>query len=445
MEIFTQGDGIRSRSGAARGTILLLALLALVLSVARVAVVRSDRTFVGQGYMYKEVAVALASGKGYTETHGSWRGHPTMRRPPLWPLILSLPLRVCPQCGSIAVTQYSTAVMHALTAIAGALLVWFLSGSMRRMVIALLFIALFPPAQPLLTGGYCEPLSAVVLLIGILLLCLGRRYFWAGAIVLSFLPLVRPNFLPLWASLTALAYWLQSHHPSHRIFGSTRRLLAAGLLFYTPTMVWVARNYLVSGAFPIIAGTSSMTFYGNYNSISGTIGPKFARWISPENIPGDHGVKSEAEEFRYYDSRGKEFIHQHWKIVPLMMGAHVALSLLPSPADGAHRYSFWVIRCLIYAAALLAIRRKAVTVESWFGALLACTILSTIVTVVLYSGEGRYLYPQDIIMLVLVCSARYRKPSPPAPVRENATVPEAQPQPQPATLALQSRRQIQLY
>ena len=129
-------------------TLVLLAVLALTISMGRVALFRSNKNFVGQGFMYKELARALASGRGYTETRGPWRGHPTIRRPPLWPAVLSLPMRACPGCNPIAVTQFATGFMQAATAFGVPLLVGLLSGSRRRMLLALLATALLPEAQP---------------------------------------------------------------------------------------------------------------------------------------------------------------------------------------------------------------------------------------------------------------------------------------------------------
>jgi len=279
------------------------------------------------------------------------------------------------------------------------------------MLWALLATAFLPEAQPLLLGGYCEPLAGAILVLGTFLICRGRRFFFSGVLLLSLLPLVRPNFLPLWASVLVLTWWFQSHDRSRLVFGATRRLIAAALLFYIPSALWVARNYFVSGAFPVMAGTSSMTFYGNYNPVSAAFGPGFARWIRPDKLPDSDPSKrpSEVAEFRYYDSKGGDFVVHHWKIVPVLMGAHVILSMLPSPLDGAHKYSFWALRLLLYAAAIVAVRRNPFRLESWFGVMLACSVLMTAITVVLYSGEGRYLYPQNILLIVLVFSARYGK------------------------------------
>jgi hypothetical protein len=395
--------------------VVLLGILAASICVARVAIFHSRTPYLfGQGHFYKELGLALASGLGFAEPHGAWSPHPTILRAPFWPLVLSVPLRICPQCDPVAVTRFAEVLMHAATALGVGVLVWMLSGSRRRTLLAVLVTALLPEAQPLMLGGYCEPCAAAILIIGTLLVCRGGRFFFGGVMVLSLLPLVRPNFLLLWAGVMALIWWLQFRDQARVVFGSKRRLIAAGLLFYIPSGVWMTRNYLVSGAFPVLAGTASTTFYGNYNSYSGTIGPGFGRWIDPNQIPGQEQIASlaarmsEVETLRYYDSKGKEFIAHHWRIVPLMMAAHVVLSALPSPSDGAHKYSFWLLRLVLYAATLVAIRQKLIRLDSWFGVLVASIVLMTAITVVLYSGEGRYLYPQTILLVALVCSARYR-------------------------------------
>ena len=394
--------------------VVILSILALTISVARVAIFRSIQPISGQGYFYKELAVRLASGQGYTESQGAWRGHPTIQRAPLWPFVLSLPMRVCPQCDPNAVTRFATAVMHAATALGVAILVGMLSGSRRRMLLAFFVVALLPEAQPLLLDGYCEPLSAALLVIGTLLILCGQRFFISGVFVLSLLPLVRPNFLFLWVGVMALIWWLQSHNRSPLVFGGRRRLIAAAFLFYIPSAAWVVRNYLVSGAFPVLAGTASTTFYGNYNSLSATIGPHFGRWVGGvDRIPGEEKYASlsqrmsEAEMLRYYDLKGREFVFHHLKVVPLLLTAHVVFAVLPSPADGAHKYSFWLLRLALYVATFMAIRHKSIDLNSWFGVLLTCAVLMTAITVLLYSGEGRYLYPLNILLLVFVCSARY--------------------------------------
>ena len=382
---------------------MVLGIFAFTISMARVAIFRAGPAFKGQGYMYTELARALASGQGFTETHGAWRGHATIMRAPLWPFVLSLPMRGFPRYSPASIAELTTAFTHAITAFAVAVLVGILSGGIRRrMLLAVLMTALLPEVQPFL-GGYCEPLAAAILVTGTILLCRGQRFFWGGVLTLSLLPLVRPNFAPLWIVVTALIWWLQFHNRSPFVFANKRRLIAAALLFYIPSAAWVVRNYWVSGAFPVLAGTASMTFYGNYNPLSATPGLGFGSWVGPDSIPGEEKTvslsrrMSEVETLRYWDLKGKEFIAQHWKVVPLLMVAHVVHPVLPSLADRSHKYSFWLLRLLLYAATFMAVRQGAVRLDSWFAVLLTCSVLVSAVTIVLYSGDGRYLDRKSVV------------------------------------------------
>jgi hypothetical protein len=131
--------------------------------------------------------------------------------------------------------------------------------------------------------------------------------------------------------------------------------------------------------------------------------PGLYRLSKPENL------SEELAEYRYYDTHGKQFIAQHWKMVPLLVGAHLVRSVLPNPTDGAHTYDFWVFRCLLYVATFVAIRQRSLRLDSWFDLLFVCSVLMTLLTVLMYSGDGRYLYPQNILLLVLVCSTQYKK------------------------------------
>jgi hypothetical protein len=395
--------------------IVLLGILALTIALARIAFFHSSRPyFFGQGYMYKEIALALASGHGFAEPHGPWPGHPTITRPPLWPFVLSFPMRLCFGCDPLVITRFVEGIMHALTAFGVALLVGMLSGSIFRMLLAVLVTALLPEAQPLLLGGYCEPFATAILVFGIILMTSGKRFF-SGVFVLSLLPLVRPNFLILWIAVMVVIGCRQFHGPFRINLANWRQLTVAAVLFFIPSAGWVARNYFASGRFPILAGTSSMTFYGNYNPVSGAWGRGFGKWIDPNKIPGEEKMTdlskrfSEADALRTWDLKGKQFIAHHWRVVALLLVAHIVRTFLPSSDDGAHQYFFWMLRLILYGAAILAIRQNSFSPDSWFDIVLNATVLVCAITVVLYSGDGRYLYPLHVLLLVLVFSTRYAR------------------------------------
>jgi hypothetical protein len=299
--------------------------------------------------------------------------------------------------------------MQGITAFAAALLVGLFTGSWRRMLVATIAIAAMPEAQPMLMGGYCEPSCTAILVVGTLLICCGGRSFYFGVMVLSLLPLVRPNFLLLWPAAVALIWWRQIRgRPSYDL-GHWRRLAAATLLFCVPTTVWVIRNYLVSGLFPMVAGTSSLTLYGNYNTTVAAPGPNFGVFALPPTTDQNVRGLSEAAMLRFYDRSGREFITHHLKLMPLLLAAHVVHTVLPYPNDGAHKYSFWLFRLLLYAAAIVLFRRRAIVLlESGFGIIFTCSLLTTAVTVVMYSGDTRYLYPLNVLVVAALCSASYK-------------------------------------
>jgi hypothetical protein len=388
-----------------------LGILAVTIPLARVAVSHRPYLF-GQGFQYYELAHALASGQGFAKIDGPGQATPSILRPPLWPFILSLPMRACPQCNSVTVVRSVEVVMHAITVFGVALLVGLLSGSRVRMLLATFVTASLPEAQPLLLGGYCEPCSTAILVVGTLLISFSERLFFPGILVLSFLPLARPNYLLLWPGVIVLLWWLDSHHRPHPTFGTWRRLVAATLLFCLPTTIWVVRNYRVSGEFPVVAGTSSLTFYGNYNPVAAAPGPAFGMFTIPKTTIKQTAGLSEVATLRFYDEQGRKFITQHWKLLPLLLATHVIRTILPTPVDGAHQYSFWLFRLLLYAAMLVAVRRHVISLDSWLALVLACSLLVTAVTVVLYSGDIRYLYPLDVLFLAALCTVSYKRRSP---------------------------------
>ena len=180
-----------------------------------------------------------------------------------------------------AVTRWVNALLRAATALGVALLVWMRTKSRRRALAALLVTALLPEVQRRLMGGYWEPFAAAILVTGIVLLSGGERFFFSGVLVLSLLPLVRPNYLLVWIRAVILILWVQHRTRFGAVLANPRRLLAATLLFFMPSALWVMRNYLVSGVFPIQAGTASTTLHGNYNPVSAKPGPVLVDGSTP--------------------------------------------------------------------------------------------------------------------------------------------------------------------
>jgi hypothetical protein len=405
----------------------LISALAMIPVAMVVVALRTDRLS-GDGPSYLDIAEAVASGNGFQEPHGLWPGHPTIRRPPLWPLVLSLPLKLWGTKHALPVMYSTEVVLHAVTVFGTALLAWMLLGNWRRTACATLIVALWPGTQPYLVAGLSEPCSTAALTIGTVLICLGRRTFFWGVFVLSFVPLARPNFLilPVWIAVVLVV--LRARRRLDPMFiGSPRRLIAAAALFFAPFVVWLMRNYAVTGAFPLVLTKTGEALYGNYNSLSATVGgPHFARWVMPDLVPGEEsqrslaGRMSELELNRYYQAKGLRFIAEHWEALPALIAGRALYAAMPQwPPFGAtptgdkyssdYRYLEWICRLALYATAIIVLSRRSLRLDSWYGLILTSTFLTTATTVLLYYGWERFLYELTVLLAPLVCmDARLR-------------------------------------
>jgi hypothetical protein len=405
------------------GTAALISVLAIIPAATVVMRLKTERLS-GDGPSYLDIAQAIGSGKGFQEPHGLWPGHSTARRPPLWPIVLSLPLKLWSTASPLPVMYSVEVVLHAVTVFGAALLAWMLSGNWRRMVLTSLIVGLWPGTQPYLVAGLSEPVSAAAVTIGTVLMCLGRRCFFWGVLVLSLVVLARPNFmiLPLWVAAALMAL-KASHRLDLKLIGSPRRLIAAAVLFFVPFAGWLLRNYAVTGAFPVVLTKVGEDIYGTYNILTATVGnPHFARWVPADLIPGEErqaslaARMSELELSRYYEAKGRRFIASHWKALPALLVGRVLYAAAPqwppfgdTPAgakySGVYRGLEWVSRLALYATAIVLLWRRSLRLDTWYGLILTSTALTTMTTVLLYYGWERFLYQLTVLLVPLVCSA----------------------------------------
>ena len=340
-------------------------------------------------------------------------------RAPLWPFVASVPIRACGQCSLVETARFTGALMNTIAALAVGLLAWMLSGSLSRMWLATIVTAVLPETQPYLAAGMSEPLSAALIAAATVLLSL-ERGFYAGVLLLSLLPLARPYFLILPFFIAGIAWVFRKQPRIRAAFGSSRRLLAAAVLFFLPSLAWMLRNYEVTGQFPVMTGLEGVSFYGGYNVVTSSFGPDLGGWIHPDHVPGQESRydlsrrMSEIETLRYYRAKGLQFITQHWRRLPMLFAARVVRTLLPNPLAGPLRYFYWLTRLAVLALALIVVWRNPPALANWYGIMLAATALVTIATVVLYFGEERYLYQLMILVLAYACAAGFRRAESPA-------------------------------
>jgi hypothetical protein len=421
------------RIAALASLVALLPSGALMLSRHRQVVYRD-------GLSYLDVAESLAAGRGFQEPHAYWANGnetvqapdaikanwPTIMRPPLWPLILSLPLALWRGANPALIAGLTGLLMHYVTAFGVGLIAWTLSGCRNRTIAAAVLAGLWPEAQPFIIGGISEPASAAVLVLGIVVISFAPAYLFAGALILSLLPLVRPVFtmFPIWIAAILIVDRLWRRRIDVAALGGGARLIAAGILFYLPITAWMIRNYRITGDFPVIAGNDGNTLWGSYNPRVAVLGKDFAYWIHPDGIPGEEPVQqlakrmSEWEISRYYYAQGMRFIKSHPGATLALMTGHLVRTFLPvgwvpPEVHGKYRYVQWLASLALYIAALVCLRvgrlppprRGSTRMNSWFSLILGgVAILSATTAPVFFGGGDRYIYQLTILLIPFVCA-----------------------------------------
>jgi hypothetical protein len=389
---------------------VLITLLALAPAILVVAAANRHGPQEDGGW-YMDVAQSLAAGRGFQQLHGYWPGKPITYRPPLWPFIESLVIRSFPSVHPLSAAHLAGLGMHAVTILGVVALVWMLTGRLVTVSGAAAIVGLWPGAIASIVAGESEPCVGAVIAVGTALMVAGGRWLWAGVLVLSLLPLGRSNFLilPVWI---AVAFAMLRYPPT--AISDRRRILLAAILFYIPAACWTLRNYVATGAFPILAGNSGAALYGDWNSASAAIGPAFAMWIPPSEVPGEKPkarlAKSmtELEVDRYYRRRAFTFIENHLPLVPVVFAGHLVRAFLPQRSAAPsmrrrYRLPEWIWRLSLYAAAMVLWMRKPPE-ASIFRLLLCASALTVITTVILFHGEQRFMYPLTVLLAAYVCS-----------------------------------------
>lgn len=100
----------------------LIGVAALILSLSTVIASPGGHELWADGVDYLQIAHSLAAGKGYTRPFGLFPGQPTVKRTPLWPVLLAAPLKVLPHQDPILLARLTTVLMNGTAAFGAALL-----------------------------------------------------------------------------------------------------------------------------------------------------------------------------------------------------------------------------------------------------------------------------------------------------------------------------------
>jgi hypothetical protein len=196
----------------------------------------------GDGYEYADIGRRIAAGEGFTTgvlfpphlEYGVDRGHPSLMRAPLWPIVLG---------GAFAVAGPSLATLHAaallLFATAAVLAAALATGVAGRAAGAVtgLAVATSPQLQLLALGGLAETCFAVAVTAAFVLYARRARPVWIG-VACGLAYLTRYEGIAL-ASVLGLAVTLGPGR------GRALAFFAAG--FAAVALPWWLRNLVVAG------------------------------------------------------------------------------------------------------------------------------------------------------------------------------------------------------
>jgi 4-amino-4-deoxy-L-arabinose transferase-like glycosyltransferase len=204
----------------------------------------------GDGYEYADIGRHLAAGEGFTTgivypphlAYGVARDHPSLVRPPLWPVVLGAAFALAGP--SLAAVHSSAALLFVATAVLAAALATRVGGRAAGAV-AGIAAATSPQLQLLALGGLSETCFALVVTGAFLLFARQVRPVWIGA-TCGLAYLTRYDGIAL-AAVLGLALTLGP--------GRQRALAAFAAGFAVVALPWWLRNWLVTGD-PFYALTS---------------------------------------------------------------------------------------------------------------------------------------------------------------------------------------------
>jgi hypothetical protein len=401
------------QKGGAPLRLVLAIVFLLALSVGFIAVRSAgpiDRYPGGDGPYYTGLAQSIAGGQGFVLKRSPWPNAPHLTRLPWWPALLTPGMWLFRHAGEYAVMRYTGVVIQSLAAVLIAFLTYQLWPTSLAALLAGVAYALYPPVFYLIDTGYPEP-AFVLTATGGLLLLMSKR-FWvqaAGALLSGMAVLVRSNYIMLPA--VAIAAALIVNRGSLKYW--RRFILLAGVFLLLPSL-WILRNYLVSGFFPLLSANEGETLYGGNNSVVATDLTYWGTWVLPNLIPGETpktelGARmDEAAVNRYYHDRAVEYFRANRLTYPRLILGKLVRGFIPLPwVPQLSTYFAGICRALLYSAFLWYAAKGIISSEK-FKIYLLSMFLTVLATTLIYYGTARFSFPLEAFLIPCVAAGLVR-------------------------------------
>ncbi len=364
-----------------------LAFVSIALALGLFEEVRPDATF------YLAIGKALAQGKGYIDPSGFWPEQPTIGRMPLWPAVISLGITLMPWLDPNFLLRCLNLIIHVLCVVLMMRIVFKQSSSPRYAALAGAFLAINPG---LLYYGYAGLSENLYVLIGIIALNLSigatKRAQYAGAFVLGLGALVKSNTVMIGPAF----FFFYLFYARRQRWGYQFAWVWAVLFLSSPSL-WVVRNYLVSGHFPVLSSIRGETFYGANNHRAATDLEKWGYWVFPNEIPGEpvkrdivSTMRGEKEIDDYYFKKGVTFVMENPRQLPRLILGKLIREYVPIPWDPSPMALVGsAYRGLLLSLLVMYLRTAVREMSDVTGGVILAMLATNLVTVIVFYGSAR--------------------------------------------------------
>lgn len=380
--------------------IFFLALLAAYLMC--VAQGPLSRPMGGDAPYYLGLARSLAAGKGYVLDSTPWP-HSASLRLPLWPAILTPAVYVFSSFNEYAVLRCTGMVLQAGTAMLLTLLTFRLWKDYLGALLAGALFSLYPVALSLVAGGFSEHAFILLATAGLLLLFDTGAKQLLGALLIGLGVLARSNFVIIPFVLALLLFVWPRGTARH-----WKRMVVLSVAFLLPAFLWVVRNYLVSGEFPLLNPLEGEVLYGSNNPEVANSLANWGYWVFPDTLPQETTKQelgkrmTEGELNRYYSRKGTMYMRQNWFGYPRLILGKLIRGFVPVPwVPRVDSYMASGLRFGLYIAFIWASCTHTIR-NDWYALLLSAMLIATILTTMLCYGTYRFTFCLEVYMIPCV-------------------------------------------
>lgn len=349
---------------------------------------------------YLATGRSLAAGNGFKDTVGFWPKLPDYSRMPGWPAIIAVGLRLFPGSNPEAVARFANAVCLSLAGTFFFILCQLIGVGSKLSVFAGLAVSLSPALVPLSAQGFSEISFVMIVAVGLTALLTRGPWFYLGAFILGTSALVRTNFVLVPVVLFGFVVALKIAGVSlPKDFSVTRAFLAFALALI-PISVWVVRNDLLTGRFPLLSAIEGETFYGSNNDLVARDLEYWGYWVMPDQIPGETPKRELARQLGtdlalndYYHAKGKAWVKANLSALPRLELGKFIRAFVPIPWKPlTASYIAFAYRFLLWVAWLVALPFWIRRINRTY--LLFCVAMAVVhvITTAVYYGVFRFTH-----------------------------------------------------